>query len=56
LEPISCDEFFENFEEGKLKFLYQERTADGNKSRFSKLISRDQEYLLALYIKLPGLL
>jgi hypothetical protein len=41
LEPISWDEFFEKFEENKLKFLYQDKTADGKESRFSKLISRD---------------
>jgi hypothetical protein len=41
LEPISWDEFFEKFEESKLSFLYQDKTADGKESRFSKLISRD---------------
>jgi hypothetical protein len=41
LEPISWDEFFEKFEESKLKFLYQDKTADGKESRFSKPISRD---------------
>ena len=43
LEQISWDTFFKKFEENQLAFLYQERTADGDKSRFNKLVSRDQE-------------
>jgi hypothetical protein len=41
LEEISWDEFFEGFDENNLAFLYQEKTKDGSKSRFSKLIDRD---------------
>lgn len=41
LEEISWEEFFEKFEESKLAFLYQEKTDDGQVSRFSKLVSRD---------------
>ena len=41
LETITWDEFFDGFEKNKLAFLYQERTADGKMSRFSKLIERD---------------
>lgn len=41
LERISWEEFFETFEESNLAFLYQEKTKDGEESRFSKLISRD---------------
>ena len=40
LEEISWDEFFEAFEANKLAFLYQERTADGSISRFSKFVAR----------------
>jgi hypothetical protein len=40
LEQISWDEWFEAFDENELAFLYQEETADGDESRFSKLISR----------------
>jgi hypothetical protein len=40
LEEISWDEFFEKFEENKLAFLYQEETASGGESRFSKFLSR----------------
>jgi hypothetical protein len=40
LEPISWEEFFEQFDERKLAFLYQEKTASGEVSRFNKLISR----------------
>ena len=40
LEEIEWDEFFEIFDENKLAFLYQDETADGNKSRFSKFVER----------------
>ena len=42
LEAVSWEEFFRIFDENNLAFLYQERTADGDLSRFSKLIDRDQ--------------
>ncbi|HEX3253525.1 MAG TPA: hypothetical protein VHS05_29095 [Pyrinomonadaceae bacterium] len=42
LEPIEWDEFFEIFDENNLAFLYQEKTADGGESRFSKFINRDE--------------
>ncbi len=41
LEPISWEEFFEKFEEKNLAFLYQETTADGDVSRFFKLVNRE---------------
>ena len=41
LEEITWDEFFEGFDKNKLAFLYQDKTADGKLSRFSKLIDRD---------------
>ena len=40
LEEIEWDEFFEIFDENKLAFLYQDETADGDKSRFSKFVER----------------
>jgi len=40
LEEISWDEFFEKFDEQELALVYQERTADGEKSNFNKLVSR----------------
>jgi hypothetical protein len=40
LEPIGWDDFFAKFEAEKLAFLYQDRTADGQTSRFFKLVSR----------------
>jgi hypothetical protein len=46
LERITWDEFFESFDQRGLAFLYQEKTKDGETSRFSKLIDRhttDQE-------------
>ena len=42
LEPVSWEEFFRIFDETNLALLYQERTADGDLSRFSKLIDRDR--------------
>ena len=41
LEEITWDEFFEGFDKNKLAFLYQDKTADGKLSRFSKLIDCD---------------
>jgi len=41
LEPIEWDEFFEKFEDNHLAFLYQDTTAAGQRSHFSKLIDRD---------------
>ena len=41
LEEISWDDWFAAFEENGLAFLYQEETADGEESRFSKLVNRD---------------
>jgi hypothetical protein len=41
LEEITWDEFFDGFDTNKLAFLYQDKTADGKLSRFSKLIDRD---------------
>lgn len=41
LEEISWEDFFEKFEESKLALIYQETTAEGEKSNFNKLVSRD---------------
>ncbi len=41
LEEISWDEFFDKFDEAGLAFLYEETTADGEKSLFNKLVSRE---------------
>lgn len=38
LEEISWDDFFRKFDEGNLAFLFQDRTASGQQSRFSKII------------------
>jgi anaerobic selenocysteine-containing dehydrogenase len=43
LQPISWDEWFDKFEERKLALIYQEETADGEKSNFNKLVSRDEK-------------
>lgn len=39
LVHISWEEFFKKFDEGRLEFLYQEKTAEGNLSLFNKFIS-----------------
>lgn len=41
LEDISWDQFFNKFEDANLAFLYQERLASGDESRFFKLIERN---------------
>ncbi len=41
LEEISWEEFFDQFEESQLAFLYQDKTAGGKTSRFNKLVSRE---------------
>jgi hypothetical protein len=41
LEKITWTEFFDGFESNELAFLYQDETADGKQSRFSKLIDRN---------------
>ena len=41
LEEISWEEFFDGFEENELAFIYQDKTSDGEISRFSKLVDRN---------------
>lgn len=41
LEEISWDEFFEKFDAAGLAFLYQEHTAEGEISRFSKFVHQE---------------
>jgi hypothetical protein len=43
LEEITWDEFFEKFEESGLALVYQETTADGERSNFNKLVKREGE-------------
>jgi len=40
LEELDWDTWFDAFEQNRLAFLYQEKTADGQQSRFSKLVRR----------------
>jgi hypothetical protein len=40
LKPISWEQFFKKFDEEHLSFLYQEKTADGQTSRFHKFVNR----------------
>jgi hypothetical protein len=42
LEPLSWKQFFRKFDESDLAFLYQDRTASGRLSRFSKLVDRSK--------------
>lgn len=41
LDHIEWDEFFEKFDDAELVFLYQDKTAGGQQSRFHKFVSRD---------------
>ncbi len=41
LQHISWEEWFQKFDENKLALLHQEHTADGKKSNFNKLVSRE---------------
>ena len=43
LEEISWDDFFRKFDEGNLAFLFQDKTASGQQSRFSKIIRAGNE-------------
>lgn len=38
LQEISWDAFFEKFDENDLELVYQEKTADGERSNFNKLV------------------
>lgn len=40
-DEIDWDEFFKTFEESKLAFLHQDKTADGKVSRFNKFVARE---------------
>lgn len=40
LEEISWEEWYKTFEDRHLEFLYQDRTADGDESRFFKLVRK----------------
>ena len=40
LEDIDWGTFFETFEDRKLAFLHQDKTADGQESRFFKFVNR----------------
>ena len=42
LEEISWDEWFEAFDANGLALIYQEQTAEGEESRFNKLVSRER--------------
>jgi hypothetical protein len=41
LEHVSWHEWFEKLDHGKLAFLYQEETKDGEQSTFNKLVDRE---------------
>jgi hypothetical protein len=40
LEELTWDEFFEKFDDQRLAFVYQERTAAGARSRLNRFVSR----------------
>lgn len=41
LAAISWDDFFDKFEQEKLAFLHQDKTDDGQTSRFCKFVARE---------------
>ena len=43
LEEISWEEFFEKFDNNNLEMVFQEKTADGQKSNFNKLVHPTDE-------------
>jgi len=43
LAEIEWEEWFRIFDENELAFLYQDKTAGGKQSRFSKLVNRKEE-------------
>ena len=43
LKEIEWDNFFEKFDENDLELVYQEKTADGQKSNFNKLVHPSSE-------------
>ena len=40
LEELTWDEFFEKFDDQRLAFVYQDRTAAGARSRLNRFVSR----------------
>jgi hypothetical protein len=42
LERVEWEDWFKAFDANKLAFLHQDKTADGETSRFNKLVSRDK--------------
>ncbi len=42
LEDTDWDTFFKTFEDRKLAFLHQDKTADGHESRFFKFVKREE--------------
>src|SRR4051794_41337833 len=43
LEEISWEDFFEKFDNNNLELVYQEQTADGERSNFNKLVHPSEE-------------
>lgn len=43
LEKLSWEEFFDTFDKEELGFLYQDKTRDGQTSKFFKFVAADEE-------------
>ena len=43
LEEISWEDFFEKFDRNNLEMVYQEKTAEGERSNFNKLVHPNDE-------------
>lgn len=42
LEDVDWDTFFKTFDDRELAFLHQDKTADGQESRFFKFVRREE--------------
>lgn len=43
LEEISWEDFFEKFDQNNLELVYQEKTAEGQRSNFNKLVHPSED-------------
>jgi hypothetical protein len=53
LEPISWEEWFQNFDQNQLALVYEETTSQGQQSSFNKLIGRETVDLSTGQVKGP---
>ena len=54
LQKIAWGDWFDKFDERNLAFLFQEKTAGGQTSRFNKIVSKDTAEGEAGHVKRPA--